>query len=412
MIHEEFRKGWKALFAGVIGVTTGASPIPFNVLPIVIGPIHFAMGWSFLQISIGITIYGMVGAFLAPAVGALADKIGVKPVAMASLTGFGIAFSLLYFTPDNIYVFYAIWALVGMLGIGSTPVTWSRTINMWFYENKGLALGILLLGTSIAGLIVPQIANAVVEAASWREVFPVMALLPLLVGLPIAFFLFRDPSPSERPQEIRSSTGELTGFGLREALQHYRFWILFASVVCIALAYGGAHIHMVQIVQMHGLTPGQAATVMGVVASGIFAGRVIVGLLFDKFWAPAVAFPVLLLPVAACAFLLGTGTSQPIIFLAGFLLGFAAGAESDVIAYLAARYFGMISYGRIYGFLYAPFGIFSSISPVLYGYTRDTTGSYDNMLIFAMGLFAVGGALLLLLGKYPDWKATERTVMA
>lgn len=412
MIHEEFRKGWKALFAGVIGVTTGASPIPFNVLPIVIGPIHFAMGWSFLQISIGITIYGMVGAFLAPAVGALADKIGVKPVAMASLFGFGIAFSLLYFTPDNIYVFYAIWALVGMLGIGSTPVTWSRTINMWFYENKGLALGILLLGTSIAGLIVPQIANAVVEAASWREVFPVMALLPLLVGLPIAFLLFRDPLPSERPHEIRSATGELTGFGLREALQHYRFWILFASVVCIALAYGGAHIHMVQIVQMHGLSPGQAAVVMGVVASGIFAGRVIVGLLFDKFWAPAVAFPVLLLPVAACVLLLGTGTSQPLIFLAGFLLGFAAGAESDVIAYLAARYFGMVSYGRIYGFLYAPFGIFSSISPVLYGYTRDTTGSYDNMLMFAMGLFAVGGALLLLLGKYPDWKATERIVTA
>lgn len=405
----EFRKGWKALFAGVIGVATGASPIPFNVLPIVIGPIHFAMGWSFVQISIGITIYGMVGAFLAPAVGALADKIGVKPVAMASLFGFGIAFSMLYFTPDNIAVFYAIWALVGMLGIGSTPVTWSRTINMWFFENRGLALGILLLGTSIAGLVVPQIANAVLETASWREVFPVMALLPLLVGLPIVFFMFRDPRPEERPSAVGNQKGELTGFGLGEAIKSYRFWLLFLSVVLIALAYGGAHIHMVQIVQLHGLTPAIAATVMGVVAAGIFCGRVIVGALFDKFWAPAVAFPVLLLPVAACALLLGTSTAQSLVFLAGFLMGFAAGAESDVIAYLAARYFGMVSYGRIYGFLYAPFGIFSSISPVLYGYTRDTTGSYDNMLIFAMGLFAVGGALLLGLGKYPNWNlATEQ----
>ena len=83
---------------------------------------------------------------------------------MSSLFGLGLAFSLLYFTPPNIFrppniaVFYAIWALVGVLGIGSTPVTWSRTINMWFFESRGLALGILLLGTSISGLLIPQLA--------------------------------------------------------------------------------------------------------------------------------------------------------------------------------------------------------------------------------------------------------------
>ncbi len=411
MSSSEFQRGWKPLFAGMIGVATGASPIPFNVLPIVIGPIHLAMGWSFLQVSIGITIYGILGALLAPAVGALADKFGVKPVATLSLFGFGIAFSLLYFTPPDIAGFYAMWALIGIVGIGSTPVTWSRTINMWFYENRGLALGILLLGTSIAGLIVPQIANAVINASDWRYVFPVMALLPLCIGIPVAYFLFRDPTPAERPNALRGANGELIGLTLREVLRGYRFWVLFLSIVAIALAYGGAHIHMVQMVQMHGLSPGQAATVMGVVASGIFAGRVIIGLMFDRFWAPAIAFPVLLLPVVACWLLLGTSTSTPLIFAAGFLLGFAAGAESDVISYLAARYFGMRAYGRIYGLLYAPFGVFSSISPILYGYTRDSTGNYDNMLIAAMGLFAIGGTLLLALGRYPEWgQSKEATV--
>lgn len=403
----EFRKGWKPLLAGVLGIATGSSPIPFNVLPIVIGPIHLAMGWSFLQVSMGVTIYGILGALLAPAVGALADKHGVKPVAMLSLLGFGIAFSLLYFTPTNIIGFYAIWALIGIVGIGSTPVTWSRTINMWFFQNRGLALGILLLGTSIAGLIVPQIANAVIDASNWRFVFPVMALLPLCIGLPVAFLLFRDPLPSERAQALSGADGDLVGLSLHDVFRSYRFWLLFLSIVAIALAYGGAHIHMVQIVQMHGLTAGEAARIMAVVAGGIFAGRIIVGLLFDRFWAPAIAFPVLLLPVAACWLLLGTGTSAPIIVAAAFMLGFAAGAESDVIAYLAARYFGMRSYGRVYGFLYAPFGIFSSISPVLYGYTRDTTGSYDNMLMVAMVLFTAGGLLLLALGRYPDWTRSD-----
>ena len=345
----EFSKGWKPLFSGVIGVATGASPIPFNVLPIVLGPIHYAMGWSFLEISIGITIYGILGALLAPAVGALADKFGVKPVAMLSLLGFGLAFSLLYFTPSNILGFYAMWALIGIVGIGSTPVTWSRTINLWFVKHKGLALGILLLGTSIAGLIVPQIANAVIEVSNWRYVFPVMAMLPLFIGLPLAFFLFRDPKPEERPASIRDASGELVGLQLGEVFRGYRFWVLFFSVVAIALAYGGAHIHMAQMVQLHGFTAGQAAGVMGVVASGIFAGRVIVGLLFDRFWAPAVAFPVLLLPVVACWLLLGTATSAPLIYTAAFMLGGCAGMSRQEVSTVTGAAVGAVAGAAVGG---------------------------------------------------------------
>ncbi|MEP0391832.1 MAG: MFS transporter [Erythrobacter sp.] len=385
------------------GVATGASPIPFNTLPIVIGPINYAMGWSFQEISIGIAIYGTLGAILAPAVGALADRVGTKPVAMASLLGFGLAFGLMAFVPDNLMAFYGIWALIGIVGIGSTPVSWSRTINLWFYENRGLALGILLLGTSLAGFVVPQIANAVLEASNWRNVFLALAALPIFVGLPLAYFLFRDPLPEERPLQVASSSGELSGKTLRETLTGHRFWILFISIMCIALAYGGAHIHMVQMVQMHGLAPTTAASVMSVVALGIFSGRIIVGLLFDRFWAPAIAVPVLLLPIVACYLLIGTSTPAPVIFVAGYLLGFAAGAESDMIAYLSSRYFGMKSYGRIYGFLYMPFGIFSSLSATMYGAVRDQTGNYDLVLVWAMALFFVGGMILLLLGRYPVW---------
>lgn len=87
---------------------------------------------------------------------------------------------------------------------------------------------------------------------------------------------------------------------------------------------------------------------------------------------------------------------------AAFLLGFAAGAESDLIAYLAGRYFGMANYGKIYGMLYMPFGIFSAISPIVYARVRDITGSYDPILLVAIFAYLVGGALLLLLGRYPE----------
>ena len=398
----EFRLGGKPLVAALLGVACGASPLPFNVLPLVMGPIHAEYGWDFKTISSGVTIFGIIASLTAPFVGGLADRRGVRPVALMSLFLFAAVFASFWFVPGTVAGWFAFWAVLGVIGIGSTPVTWSRAISMWFAKQRGLALGIMLVGTSIAGLVVPQIAQAAIASGGWRLAFPVLALLPLLIALPVGLAWFREPRPEERPAALSDASGNVTGMTLREAAGGYRFWVLLGSILIIALAYGGAHIHMAQIVGLHGFAPSTAASVMGVVALGILSGRVIVGLLFDRLWAPGVAFPVLLLPAVACFMLMGTAANLPAIMAGGFMLGFAAGAESDVIAYLAAKYFGMAHYGRIYGVLYMPFGIGSAISPILYGAVRDATGGYDAMLMAASVMFSIGGALLLTLGRYPD----------
>lgn len=400
--RSEFRLGAKPLIAAVVGVTCGASPLPFNVLPLVMGPIHQEFGWDFAVVSAGVTIFGIIASLLAPVFGAMADRFGVRLVALWSLFAFGIVFGAFWFLPGSRIGYYLFWAVLGVVGIGSTPVTWSRAVSMWFARNRGLALAIMLLGTSIAGMVVPQIAEAAIAKGGWRLAFPTLALLPLLIALPVGFAWFREPRPEERPAGIADESGQLVGLTLRQAVRGYRFWLLFVAIGIVAFAYGGAHIHMAQMVLLHGFGAGIAATVMGVVALGILAGRLLIGLLFDRFWAPGVAFPALLLPALGCFFLMGTTGSLALVMTGAFMLGFAAGTESDVIAFLAARYFGMAHYGRIYGLLYMPFGIFSAISPMAYGAVRDATGGYDAILLVAMLMFAIGGGLLLLLGRYPD----------
>jgi MFS transporter, OFA family, oxalate/formate antiporter len=98
---------------------------------------------------------------------------------------------------------------------------------------------------------------------------------------------------------------------------------------------------------------------------------------------------------------MGTSSDMTLITVAAFFLGFAAGAESDLIAFLSARYFGMAHFGKIYGMLYMPFGFMSAISPLIYGTVRKEAGSYDPVLLVAAAVFVIGGALLLGLGKYP-----------
>ena len=402
----EFSKGWKVLLAGVLGVMCGASPIPFNVIGFTADPLRAEFGWSQTQILLPITLFGVIASLLAPVFGWMADRFGVRPVALTSLFAFALAFAAISLTPTanepaTLYIYYALWVVVGFVGIGSTPVTWSRAVNLWFYTNRGLALGVLLMGTSLAAIIVPRVVVFVIENYGWRSMFAATALFPL-VALVVAWFLFREPTRDERPKAIESDTGTLTGVTLGTAMRDYRFWVIWVSIACIAGAFGGAFINMPTMLSLRDIDTASAASVMGVLGIGIFAGRLITGALLDRFWQGFVAFPLLCLPAISAWLLLGDSLTFPVAALAGFLLGFAAGAESDLIAYLTGRYFGMAHYGKIYGMLYMPFGLFSAASPIVYASVFDTTGSYDPILEVAIFVFLAGGALLLLLGRYPD----------
>lgn len=401
----EFSKGWTVLFAGVIGVMCGASPIPYNVIGFTAEPLKAEFGWSQTQVLVPITLFGVIASFLAPVFGWMADRYGVRPVALWSLAAFAFAFAAIALTPtanepETLYIYYGFWVVVGLVGIGSTPVTWSRAINLWFFKHRGLALGILLMGTSIAAMVVPKFAVFVIETYGWRSMFAAVALFPA-VALVVAFFLFREPRPEERPRAIESASGRLTGVTLGSALTNYRFWVIWVSIGLIAAAFGGAFINMPTMLRLRGVEAQTAATVMGILGIGIFVGRLATGALLDRFWQGFVAFPLLCLPAISAWLLLGDSLAFPAAALAGFLLGFAAGAESDLIAYLTGRYFGMANYGKIYGMLYMPFGLFSAASPVIYAQVYDRTGSYDPILEISIFMFIAGGALLLLLGRYP-----------
>lgn len=403
----EFANGWKVLLAGMLGVTCGASPIPFNLIGFTVEPLSAEFGWSRTEIILPATIYGLIASLMAPVFGWLADRYGVRRVALSSVFAFAVALSAVALTPaantpDTLYFYYGLWVVIGLVGIGSTPVTWSRAVNLWFFKHRGLALGILLMGTSLAALFVPKLAVWAIAQFGWRTMFAIMALLPLLVALPVAWLYFREPRPEERPQALLNSDGRLAGMTLGKAMRGYRFYVMWISISIVAGCYSGAFINMPAILMDDGMSAQSAASIMGVLGLGIFAGRVITGALLDRFWQGFVAFPLLCLPAITCLILLGGDVTFMLASLAAFFLGFAAGAEADLIAYLAGRYYGMAHYGKIYGMLYMPFGIASALSSILYAYVRDVTGSYDPVLFVAIFGFVGGGAMLLLLGRYPN----------
>ena len=403
----EFRRGWRIVLASMAGIACGSSPVPFTSIGQLIGPMREALGWSIAQISLAITVYGLCASAMAPLVGALADRHGVRKVALWSLLLFGLSFGSLALTPANVWAWWICWGLAGLVSVGSGSLTWTRGIGLWFLRQRGLALGIALIGTSFTGVLVPQFAGAVIDEFGWRAVFPVLALLPLFIALPIVWLWFREPSAAERPAGVYAA-GRALGLLTSEAIRGYRFWLMIASILLVALAYGGIFVHLQQMVELAGFSRVDSRGVVSLMAVAVLLGRVGTGWFLDRIWAPLVTLPVLSLPAVACVLLAGDGLTLPVAYFCALAVGLAAGAETDMIAYMASRYFGMVNYGRIYGLLFLPFGIASAISPAIYGWTRDATGDYDLALNIASGMFVLGAVVLLGLGRYPDFSARER----
>jgi hypothetical protein len=125
-----------------------------------------------------------------------------------------------------------------------------------------------------------------------------------------------------------------------------------------------------------------------------------VGALIDRFWAPVVAAVALGVPALGCLILLESHSLVATAF-AVLLLGAAAGAELDLMAFLAAKYFGLAHYAKVYAVLYALLAVAGGTAPMIFARAYDLTASYDTSFLIAAGFFVFGALILLLLGRYP-----------
>jgi predicted MFS family arabinose efflux permease len=420
--YGEFKLGWPVVLSAMLGIGLGLSPLPFYTIGILAPELAREFGWGFAEILGGLPIMTFAVLLASPLVGLLADRIGVRTVALWSLLLFGLAFAGFAASNGNITLFYVTWGIMALVGAGTLPVTWTRAVNNRFEVHKGLALGLSLVGTGLFGFACKPYTAWLVEEFGWRIAYLGVAALPLLIALPIAFIFFHDVggktvTAAERRVADAERKAVTPGKSFGEALRDWRFWILAVAFVPISFAVGGPIPNIENILRSNGFEAGDIVTLASLIGLSVIGGRLLGGWLIDRFWAPAVAFVLLSAPAVAC-WLLAQGTTDPVIAgLSIVLIGFAAGVEYDLMAFMVARYFGLKSYGGIYGALYGFFALGAGIGPVIFGQYFDRTGSYETILLYsAVGLVA-GAALLLLMGKYrkfgPDrveaTAAAERT---
>jgi predicted MFS family arabinose efflux permease len=402
---QEFRRGWGVVLAAMLGIGLGLSPVPFYTIGMLAPELRKAFGWEFSAMMVGLPIMTLGVLIVSPLVGLLADRYGVRRVTLVSIVLFSLSFMSFALNKGSIELFYLNWALMAVFGAGTLPITWTRAVNNRFDLHKGLALGLSLLGTGVFGFLVKPLTAWLIADYGWRAAYVVVGLLPLLIALPVALLAFHDvdgslSSSAERRAALARRAADSPGLSLREALRQYRFWLLALSFVLISFAVGGLIPNMENILKIAGFARDDIVSLVSLIGLSVIVGRIAGGWLIDRLWAPGVALVMISLPALACYMLadaqLTTGNAR----IAIVLIGMAAGIEYDLMAFLVARYFGMKSYGAIYGAQYGFFAFGAGLAPVVFGRAFDKTGSYNSVLLLAAAFLVIGAFALLGLGRY------------
>ncbi|MEZ5458032.1 MAG: MFS transporter [Steroidobacteraceae bacterium] len=406
-MQSEIRLGWKLLLASSMGVICSSIVLPFYTMGALVKPLTAEFGWDRADVQLGILFSSGLGALTAPLIGVLSDRYGPRAMVLPGLVGLSLGFFLAASMNGELWMFFLAYAAMALLGAGTTPVTWTRAIAQSFDKQRGFALGLTLTGTGICAMFAPAYTVWLVDEFGWRGAYIGIGLLPLLLAGPFVWAWFRPRSLAVLDAAATADGAPAAqavaqwGLTLGQAVRGYRFWVLCVSIFAIYMAVSGISPNLIAALTDQGFTAASAATVQGVYGFAIMLGRLVVGWLVDRYWAPGVAVVSLSLPAIGCLILTGSPDFTWAV-IAALLIGFAAGAELDLMAFFAARYFGLAHYAKIYAILYAILAVAGGTAPMLFARVFDKTASYDISFLIATGLFLFGAVILLALGRYPQ----------
>ena len=404
---EEFDKGWKPLLAATIGTMCGIFTLTNYSQGFFVGPVTAEFGWSPPQFFLSYTVMMCLGLLTGPIVGSMAERVGLRTIGVLGLIGHSAGYVLLSFNTGSLALWYASWALLAMLGAGSLPIVWTSVLNGWFRKHRGKAIGITMAGTGLGAFFLPPIVEFLISNYGWRNAYRGVGLGALIISLPVVFGMFRENIADVGSHKEGSPHSSL-GWGMTrpEAMKTARFWILGAVLFLTVIVLAGFLSNFERLMTEKGFERSDIAKIAAIIGLTVIIGRLLVGALVDKFWAPGVAAVFFVLPTLGLFLLLSDNVSFNVALMVAILIGLAAGAELDLLAYLTSKFFGPAHYAAIFGAVIAFFTVGAGIAPPFFGAIAQATGGYSAVIMLAIGMLVVSIGLFLLLGRYPDEETT------
>lgn len=397
----EWGRNWPVLLPSLAGITLAG--VNGYTLGVMIPPLEQEFGWSRAAISLGPLIISAMGLFGAPIVGIAIDRFGPRRIAIIGVMVYCCALAFVSTTGSDIASWWLHWAILGVGTMFILPTVWATAINSLFVVHRGKALAVALCGTGLCAAIVPIVTQMLIAGYGWRGAYVGLALLGAAIVLPLVLVFFRGTADIAAKPGQTAAPQSLPGLTAREGFRAPSFYLLSGAVLLFGFSSIALTVNSVPVLRSHGFDAATAAAIAGLIGIGSISGRLGGGFLLDLFDAKKVAAAAALLPSITVALFMAFPGSLAPVAIGALLLGLSAGAEVDACAYLAARHFGLRSFGTLFGAINGIVLFGAGVAPLAANYAYDVTGTYHSVLIALVPISAAAAALFMALPRYPEW---------
>ena len=335
-----------------------------------------------LKLKDAITLWSTaVFAFIA---GIIIDRVGVRSLMVSGMFLLSATFYF-YAKSDSLADMYIIHIFQGIVLSVSGMVINVVLISKWFNDNRGLAIGVLLAGTSVGNGIFPQINTYLltISDGDWRQVMMWLALIPLAYA-PILFALIKEKpedvetnEDNEAKNDFKASSIE-GGFTLQETLMSSNFWFLSVMAFCTFYSILAMIGHVFLMLDGEGYSPQISATGVSIIFIGGFIGKVISGKLAEIIGRKIVLVGGVAMMLAGSLLIVSSiFYKNPLLIWIGLTLyGTGWGGLYTLIQLLVADLFGLIAIGKIMGVINIIDTIGGGLGPIITAVIYDSTQSY------------------------------------
>lgn len=344
-------------------------------------------GWSETRLQLIFAIYIFSYSALSAVSGSLTDRFGPRRVVAAGAVLLTAGY-LVWASASNLWIAFLGLGVIAPLGMCASWVPCSATVVRWFVERRGLALAMATAGGSLANIIAPPVAAAIVDARGWRTALTTFALIGGAVMLTAAYWFRRDPeSVGQYPDGLDQPPPQpLVGGGITatEAIRTKTYWLILCMYALSFLAVFVPFVHVNQFAIGLGISSVTAATVISSIGIGGLVGRLSVGPLSDIVGRKQMALFAFGLETLAFV-AIASADGLALLYPAAIAFGFAYGAGVTLLPALVGDYFGRAHAGAIVGRIFATAGSLAAVGPYAAQLLFDASGSYRVAFLLSAG---------------------------
>ena len=349
-------------------------------LAVYLQPMSVETGWSRTGISSAMTLDFLVMGAAGFGWGALSDRIGPRFVVLtgAALLGLGL---VLASGAKSLLQFQLTYGLMVGLAAGAFFAPMIAAATDWFEDNRSLAVSLVSAGMGVAPMTISPFARWLISTYDWRTAMMTIGIVAWVLLIPAALLVRRAPAAA-KVTAAGPATGAEPSMSATEAFRSPQFVVLALAFFFCCCAHSGPIFHMVSYAIGCGIAPLAAVSIYSLEGLSGLGGRLMLGLLADRFGPKPVLIAGLLVQAFAIAsYLMVSRLGE--FYALSVVFGTAYGGVMPLYAVLARESFGQRVMGTVFGAMTMVSSIGMAFGPWAGGRIFDAFNSYMWLYIGA-----------------------------